>query len=248
MTVYSPSRFIVHCTNQSLLGTATAKEDGYCALCGGPIFAGERVTPTSTLGESFNSKHDINGSGSDLICGCCKRVSSRDWMERLKKSLVTEQGVFVLASNAAQAQMILNPPPPPFLAYVATGQMQHVIWRSRVTVSHDEIFVRVGDTQLSFSSARVHKLLVSARALVELMRAHGLNGKSPFQNSDRELKGPTGTALRPDLMRAIETDSAAMAHAAALGAMSLGECWAVGIAVTVDPALIKSDALVAVTP
>lgn len=239
MSAISPSRFVANCTSTPLSGVAIAEHDGHCALCGGPITAGEPMTPTSTLGESFNNKHDARGAGSRMICGACSSLSDRVWMERQSKALVTPAGIFKLASNGHQADFILRPPAPPFVAFISAGKMQHLIWRSRVTLSHEEIYVRLGDLQLVFSHRRVMTLFEAASSLRAFMVANGMAGKNPLVGFDRELASTVGARVRPDLARAVEDDAVAAAHVQALESMRIGELWAVGILLIAKPEAVE---------
>lgn len=237
--ITSPSRFVMSTAAGELMGDKTAAEDAICALCGGAILKGEPVKPTSTLGESFNNKMDAAVQSSRLICGACNYVSDRVWMERLSKCLVTEQGIFKLASNAAQAHFILNPPKPPFLAYLSTGKMQHVIWRAALTHTTDRINLRLGDRQLSWNPNRIRDLADDARTVLTVMQAAGIKGSSPFTKFDRELASVSSAEIRPDVVSACEANAAAMAAISRLEAMTQGELWAVGILLITKPDAIK---------
>lgn len=239
MPIQSPSRWVVEIAQQPLIGPLVAKADDTCALCCGPIYAGEPVDLTSTLGASFNNKADAAHKNGTLICGACNAVSERHWMERLSKAYVTADGVFKLASNPDQAYFILNAPKPPYVAYLSDGKMQHLIWRSTMTVDHDLTYIRLGERQLSFSRSKVKEALATANQVIKFMARSGAKGKTPFANYNRELETPQATRIRPDVLQACETDPVMLAACDQLEALTIGEYWALGILLLTDPEKIE---------
>lgn len=245
--VWSPSRFILSTTKKSLMGSVVAQKDAVCALCAGPIHAGEPCEHTLEVAQaSFNNKLDGRCQTSTLVCGACNRIMSREegWMERFSKSFVNERGVFKIASNANQSHFILYPPKPPFVAFLSDGKMQHLIWRSRMTLDPRETWIRMGDRQLRFRHDRVQLALQSISVLTALMDATGLKGKQPFAKFDRELDNPQGTRIRPDVVKAAGEDPDLLRHIAILEGLSAGEFWAAGVVMITPKDAIEPPPLV----
>lgn len=174
-----------------------------------------------TFGESFNNKLDMHEPG-NCVCGDCNALWNSLFLQKYSKSFANKDGVFKLASIEDVQAFILTPPSAPFVAIFNTRQQQHMIWRTPVCMSQDNLIVRVDDDILHINRKRVIEAAAAWNRIIEVMSTVGLKGL-PAQ-MDRELSHIRMGVLRSDVVRICTPH--APEDIAMLKSLRMGEWWA----------------------
>lgn len=229
MTLLSPSRLALEAAGRKPVGSHVATADmGACAMCGTTIGPGDIYSPFEVT-NTFMDRPSLADPFSYLACGHCTVVrSEKEFLQRFSKSVVTRDGFFKIASNDDQASFFLNPPAPPFLAFVSDATQQHLIWRTPVSYSKDVFQLRFGNRVLMIRHKVMMRTLAAFNALHALLETHVSGGPTKFQmvGFDRELYGTRHgqfstapillAAARPELEREI-IDHVEQVHSASPG-------------------------------
>lgn len=236
----SPSRIFREAAKMSPFGTTTAAEETRCLLCAAPINVGDPCTPINSRGagpkkginmEAFNNKLDVGCPSSKMICGDCQPLRLKEYLQKYGKTYACADGVFKLASNVDQAQFLLNPPSPPYIAVLLgpSQKQQHLIWRAPINLDARIILVRMGDQVLRIDRASLADAFAAMTRVVNAMHASKIKGKHPFVSLDRELASGHGTVIRKDVIRLASADPLLKADVERLQALSIGELWGICI-------------------
>lgn len=198
----------------------------HCAFCGKPICTGDLCEPAAALGEFFSDTRDL-AAYTRRSCPACARVRSKKAMFALQRALVTEDGIYSIAPAAARAWLFLTPPKPPFVAVLTTATLQHLIWRTPVTVSRDLIVIRHG--------ARLHTVRPSlvAQARDSCLRWHEANPQikwGPYVMLDRAEEAPTHGLLREQVWQMMSQNEKDL-----FLSLTPGEVWALAHVIHTEP-------------
>jgi CRISPR type IV-associated protein Csf1 len=207
---------------------------GKCALCTAVVAEGDLRTAISddNLGESFNNKLDMHEKG-NCICGDCKALWRKEFLQNYSKSYASDKGVFKLASNEDIQAFLLNPPSTAFVAIFNTRQQQHMIWRTPVCLSQDYLIVRVDDDILRINRSLALEGAKAWQLAIELMKEMAMRGQPA--KIDRGLGMQSMGLLRADVVKALalyakeHPDGKGQACADALATLQslrMGEWWA----------------------
>jgi hypothetical protein len=143
MPVISASRIACTALGLEPVGVPWTGEDTHCALDGSPIRMGDRVMPLA-FGNGFTDDASVIRT-SALISGYTAALLSKATMLKTQKVVVSERdGAFPIASLPARAWFLRYPPATPFVAVLSDSMLQHLIWRTRVTLDPDLISLRIG--------------------------------------------------------------------------------------------------------
>lgn len=208
---------------------APAPHDGFCALCGKDIAAGEAYAQFS-VGPAFMDYADLAAKGSGMICGYCQPLMTAGGLRATANGIFSGQGVQPFSKWVDVGRGLLNPPEPPFVMLYATRKSQHMAWRARVNLSRELFTVRVGLRNLKI---RRPVLLPAVEACQTLGAFMGIKPtpkslSHPFAVLSSDLKDPAHSLLRtkgPEKTLA----EAATEHPEAyqlIQSLTLGETWA----------------------
>lgn len=215
------------------VGGTVLEADSACERCGQALVAGT-VGVRSRYSNSFTNDFDL-AARTGVACQACIRVCDNEILSgfavfgsfRSVGTVFTTDGFYTVSTDAARAQLILEPPPPPFLVTIAASRKQHLIWRTPVSLSRDFFYVRLGNHLLS---VRRPMLLRALQAIRTYQAAQ--HWRSPFKCLDRSLSHPAHGQLR--------VDEIPPALRLVLNELGSGELWAL-------TALVK-DGIEAPTP
>jgi CRISPR type IV-associated protein Csf1 len=248
----SPTQLIIRSLGMQPEGTERAEVAGRCVMCGGDYSAGELVEPFSPK-DSFTEYSDLQNPSGTHICGACKATWRKEFMQNYTKSVVCEGGLYPFFSNDAVGYWILNPPPPPYLMFISTQQLGHIVWKAPVNLSRDLMLVRYNDKVLKIRRDHLLKCVTAVRLLSDLLLkdAKPGRGRKPttgvFKNPlilDRSLEREVHGRLR-DEVRALPTRYPESQDAIdTLDSATVGETWALAhVLYATDP--VKPEAKVA---
>ena len=200
--------------------------DTHCAFCGKPIRKGDPCEPAEALGEFFSDTRDL-AAYTHLSCPACARVRTKSAMFAVQRALITEDGIYSIAPTAARAWLFLSPPKPPFVAMVTTATLQHLVWRTPVTLSRDLIVIRHG--------ARLHTIRPSlvAQARQICLRLNESNPQikfGPYVALDRAEESPAHGLLREQVWQAMPQSERGL-----FSSLTPGEVWALAHVIHTEP-------------
>jgi len=198
-----------------------------CALCGVAILAGDIAREA---GFTYNfTDYAALAARTNIACGACARMMTRTVMRRLQKVVVSKEGVYPLTKDAYRAWFFLTPPALPYVAVVGTTQLQHLIWRTPVTLDDRIQIVRVGSRLLRIRRCLLRQGLEAARRIADALGAAAptrrppLRLRHPFSRLDRELASLAHGRFRPETAALCQEYAADIAELSSLGT---GELWA----------------------
>lgn len=113
-----------------------------CSHCSRPIQAGDLYSPSS-VGAFFSDTRDL-ASTSRCICWRCIILRKKPMLYGLSAVVITLDGAYSISKDVNKAWLFTTPPPAPFLVLHSSSTMQHLSWRTPVTLDNRRIFVRFG--------------------------------------------------------------------------------------------------------
>ncbi|HBO2935137.1 TPA: hypothetical protein L4R50_000131 [Pseudomonas aeruginosa] len=114
-----------------------------CSHCARPIEKGDLYSPSS-VGAFFSDTRSL-ASTSRSICWRCLILRKKQMLNGLSYALITQDGVFQISKDTNKAWLFTTPPPAPFFVMHSSSTMQHLCWRTPVTLDSRRIKVRYGN-------------------------------------------------------------------------------------------------------
>lgn len=242
----SPTQLITRSLGIPHEGTKRASSEGRCVMCGGMYAVGDLVEPFSPK-DSFTEYSDLQNPSGTHICGACKATWRKEFMQNYTKSVVCEGGLYPFFSNDAVAYWVLNPPPPPYLMFISTQQLGHIVWKVPVNMSRDLMLVRYNDKVLKIRRDHLLECVSAVRLLSDLLlkEVKPGRGRKPtagaFKNPlilDRSLEREGHGRLRDDVRTLPARYPESQAAIDTLDRATVGETWALAhVLYAVDPAM-----------
>ena len=201
--------------------------DTVCSHCGKPVRHGDPYSP-ATCSSMFSDTRDL-AAFTGIVCAGCSAARSKLVMNFASYVVFTRSAAYPIAKDAHKAWLLLDPPEPPFLAVHTTATMQHLLWRTPVTLSRDLLYLRMGAALLTIRRQRlIAALSIAADVRARRIAAEGKAGPSMYLHVDRRAAfDPAHGRLSP---RA--TVHMTDAERRLMNALTPGETWAVGLLAT----------------
>ena len=193
-----------------------------CMFCGRKLRIGDIGTPFQPSKNFLDHASLTYRTHPGTLCGDCAALGAKMVMMATQNCLITAAGVFSLASNAAKRHLLLNPPTPPFALCFSDTTLQHLIWRTPLSLCHELVYLRISSRLFKMNLPRVreaHALCVALRGKAGLAE-----GKSPFLSLDYHWRSLTSAYLHP----AVEA-VATMTELKTLCRLTPGDWWGVGV-------------------
>ena len=187
-----------------------------CALEGLPIAPGEKVAPWRPGPNFMDDVTDTvtrAGGDSAVISGYVAALMQKTVMLKSQRMVFTPEGAYPLNTDAARAWFFLTPPEPPFVAVIADAMLQHLIWRTPVTLSQDLIVFRHGQSLKTVYRPRLERVLAALRA----------HDAPAFIRLDRDGKDPRHGQLRNDVPEALAKELAELTPGELIALASLAK-------------------------
>lgn len=205
-------------------GDATA-----CSHCGKPIQHGDLHTPVS-VGQFFSDTRDL-AAFTGIVCGGCAVLRRKKAMNGLSYAVLTKDGIFPIAKDAHKAWLFLDPPEPPLIAVHTSATMQHLVWRTPVSLSKDLISLRRGGDLFTIRPPMIKAAITAAKALQERRLASEPKAiLSPYAVVDRKLRDANHGKLSPKAVEAMTQEERNLFYA-----LTPGEVWALTHLLTKTP-------------
>lgn len=191
-------------------------EDTHCGACGVAIPQGERlvrIMPNSTTFTDWQYlAHPTLIEGRVPVCQHCAPLFTGTFLShqaRASAAVYSADGAWMLTLDAERMALLLDPPEPPFVAYVATTMGQHVAWRAPVTLDKNLIRIGVGRDSITINRPLLLEASTICRELADSVREQMKNkdGKPyvlkqnhPFISLDRKMESPTHGVIQPPIL------------------------------------------------
>lgn len=130
--------------------------DTHCSHCSRPINAGDLYQPAK-VGAFFSDTRNLLPT--HVICWRCVTLRKKPLLYGLSAAVITMEGIFPIAKDVHKAWLFTTPPPAPFLAVHSSSTMQHLSWRTPVTVDNKLIRLRYGPTLYSIRPSAMREAL-----------------------------------------------------------------------------------------
>lgn len=237
----SPSRLMTKACGLPLEGTHFVTESMIgerCAVCGDTLRTGEPVDELN-LPPSFTNHASLAIPGGEWRCGACTSVMTRSVFQMAASTVIfSEEGVFPIVKKEHRAWAFMTPPEGPFAICVQNAKQQHVVWRAPVSLSKENILVRVGEQVLRIR----RQVLMNARAeaihLDGLKRAQGRPTKDGYENPfyvDWKLQSVASGDFKSWLNTLLFTHQISPKDIPAILSLNGAEAWALGAVLHDNP-------------
>ncbi|MDS9918805.1 hypothetical protein RMI87_35470 [Pseudomonas aeruginosa] len=141
------------------------QEASSCSHCARPIERGDLYSP-SNVGAFFSDTRSL-ASKSRSICWRCLILRKKPMLNGLSFALITLDGVFQISKDTNKAWLFTTPPTGPFLVMHSSSTMQHLCWRTPVTLDNRRIQLRYGNNLFVVRPAAMKQALAIADAMNE---------------------------------------------------------------------------------
>jgi CRISPR type IV-associated protein Csf1 len=159
-------------------------------------------------------------------------------------AVYSEDEALLITTDAQRMDFLMNPPNPPFVAYVATTMGQHAAWRAPVTL--DKSLIRIGFARrhLTIRMPVFEQALLLSGQVIDAYNkpilAHNetvkakkdkkkpLDLRSPFQFLDRSIEDGSHGLVRSDIKKFM-LENGMTKELAFFESLSEGELWALSI-------------------
>ena len=208
--------------------------DQVCALTGTLVPAGVEGLVPWQAGVTFRDQYDIVDRQSSYVAQHTAAILERPYMQKYSKSVISPDGWFKFATTHDVAWFLLNPPTPPFVMIFGIAKMEHLLWRTPLSLSRELFFVRLGHRLLRINHARLLAIHATQASCVDAVndwceaeQRKPIN--APFLPIGRELNIATSGMVHPALLDAAEAGiQPAADYIAQFRELSSGELWALG--------------------
>ncbi len=148
-----------------------------CMFCGRKLNVGDVGTPFKPSKNFMDSASLAHRSKPGTLCGDCAALGTKTVMMATQNCVITSSGVFSLASSASKRHLLLHPPEPPFALCFSDTTLQHLVWRTPLSLCHEIVYLRISSRLFRLSLSRVrkaHELCTSLRQRAGLSEQNSL--------------------------------------------------------------------------
>lgn len=191
-----------------------------CSHCARPIDDGEHYEQSS-VGQFFSDSRDLYcsvdvGPGKRAICWRCSWLRKRPLLLGFGAAVVTKDHVYPIHKDVHKAWAFTTPPDGPFLVTHSSSTMQHLAWRTPVTLDNRLMTVRFGPNLFTVRPAAIRKAL----AICDAMNSGTDPWRSPLILDRKATRLNQGQLTQHGKANLAEDD------AQFLSGLSSGEYWA----------------------
>lgn len=210
-----------------------------CCLCGRRIDAGDLRVPFIAQ-STFMDGRALTGD-SRHSCGYCAVHRGKTTMMALQKFCVTESRAWKLYSGANRAWMLRNLPDEPFVFAFSDSKLQHLVWRTPVSLSKEFFKVRCGNRVFSIRREAIfaaYELCVQITGAVEALpgqKKKKAAPKHPFVTVDGALDHFSFGVIRKDLLNHEDPTICELTSRIRDLELDIGEIWLTGILCNYSP-------------
>lgn len=174
-----------------------------CCMCGRHLKEGDLAAPYKPAATFMDARSLVSLSRN--ACGYCLVHTSKNPMMALQKFCLTKDRAWKLYSGVNRAWMLLNLPDEPFVFAASDTKLQHLIWRTPVSLSKEYFHMRWGSSVFGIKTAKVyevHRLSNELHAILagaEKKKAT-VTSLHPFVSVEGSLTHPQFGAIKRNLL------------------------------------------------
>lgn len=200
-----------------------------CAVCGRPFEQGD-VIDELVLPPTFTNHSSLANPSGAWRCGACTAVMMRrEFQTSASTVLITREGLFPISRKEHRTWLFLTPPDPPFAIAIQNAKNQHTVWRAPITLSRDQMLLRVGEQVLRVRRPHLLAAANEARMLNALRVTVGRPSKetvqTPFVN-DWKMQSSKGGMLKAWVWKILHEERIARDAISHLLTLNGAEAWA----------------------
>ena len=139
--------------------------DERCWMCAG-VTNGQGLLVADRITEMFSDVHLMRWKESKSLCMACAGLQKQRPF-RLYSMLATEDGVRHLA-RASWAEILTNPPEPPWAACLAVSGQKHLFYKTQVNYQNKIVYVQMEDLGIRFDPGELAVLLGAVENLYRI--------------------------------------------------------------------------------
>lgn len=173
-------QFIWRCLqkNMTVVAEATGKENKYeapefkgvpderCWMCAG-VTNNKGILVKDRITHMFSDVHLMRFPNSESLCEACYGLQSQRRFRFYSSLATVEEGVRHPARDA-WADILTNPPAPPWAACLATSGQKHLFYRTQVNYQNQIVFVQMEDLAIRFEPEELAELLDKVERLYRI--------------------------------------------------------------------------------
>lgn len=176
---------VMACPDTQPVFSTVVDEDCQCAMCGVALSKGQPAALFDPP-ESFTDYLKLADRTSRYLCGYCKALTNRDYLQARKKVVCTPEGLFRAVFPAEIAHFLEHPPQDPYLFLQSTSSnAQHLWWMAPVNFDARVQWIQFGHRRLMIRHAFFVELLGRVRAYI------ATHDRAPFL-ADKEFNRDMG--------------------------------------------------------
>ena len=130
----------------------------HCNHCARPITPG-MAYQVSAVGPAFSENTRSLSGASQTICWRCVHLRKKPMLYSLGAAVITNEHVYPISKDVHKAWLFLTPPKPPFMVVHSSSTMQHLTWRTPVTLDERRIVLRFGPDLMYVNPARIKQAI-----------------------------------------------------------------------------------------
>lgn len=241
MSGLSPSRFILESIQKHvpeydlhLIEGVPSDESIPCSACGVTIQKGDPVIKPS-LGDSFTDWQYLIHPGAVHLCTHCATCFGKAFLQSFQTSrapaaVFSQDGAWLITKDQQRHWFLLNPPKPPFVAYIAMTNNQHLVWRAPFTMDTRVVKIAHGRSTLIIHRERLFKASEICFEITEQIRKDGIkiNTNHPFISLSRDMDVDGYGRIRADILTWM-IKKGMKEKLRFLESLNEGELWGLGI-------------------
>lgn len=237
------------CFSFPKIETLKAQEELVCALSGAIIRTGEAFTKVKPNAGSFTDWQYLSSdpeSGYLTVSEDAAKLFTGEFLKyqaSISGACYSQDEAIMLTTDAARMDFLMNPPKPPFVAYIATTLGQHVAWKAPVTLDQD--LIRIGYAKMTLTIRRP-VFLEALQLCQDIVQSFNDYSKELLINAPKSEQKKRKDIVSPFvvLLRDMDTDNHAMLRSdvvdylnsineqrsiAFLESLTEGEYWALSV-------------------
>lgn len=193
-----------------------------CGHCGKPVFHGDSYSQAGSSEFFSDTRHLSDLSG--IVCAACSYLKTQAFTFTVMNKVITEDAVYPITKDVYKRWLFLTPPEQPFIANVSSAKMQHLAFRTPVSLSPKRFYLRYGRHLFTIRPDTLREAIginqeLQARSDKEHERLYIVNDREMNDANHGRISYQARKILPEQSVRFIEN-------------LSPGETWAMGYLLT----------------
>jgi CRISPR type IV-associated protein Csf1 len=222
MTTTELTRIALKCEP---VGEPTSERNS-CVCCGKPIAVGDIASAFSPSNGFMDGRALLHLPGrKPVLCGDCAMFFAKGAMMKIQKAVVTTEGAFPIGKIENRAWFILHPPKPPFAVVFSNAKLQHLLWRTPLSLDQNHWLIQLGSRTLTMNRRRVLDAHAACLRIGDAyLAAKKKQLRSPFLSLDPKFGDCNTGVIRPDILK-FASEQQLGHEISCLRSLGTGELW-----------------------